>query len=388
MPSFFLKLKQAEVQMKFSVQKSEILPKLQFVNSIVPIRNPLQILTNILFEIDKDTNRLTLASTDLEVSAVTEVDCDIEDEGNIAVPAKKITEIIRALPEGEVIFATENKSLHIQCGHIDFDLIYTGTEDFPEIPERDWEESFNLDAKLFSNMIQKTSFAVSEQVGRPAFSGVLWEINNDSQVVVATDGKRLGKYQTDFSLQVSNKKMIIPIKGLSLVRRIISDEDAQLKILPEENVISFKYDSYKIYSRLIEANYPDYNAVIPYDNSKLIKINPQDFKQAVKRISLLASEDTLKVKLMFKNGKLIIHCEDIETGQAEESLDFEGEIDDFKIGFNYKYLTEILQLIDSDEVVMKLENSLDPALFYNVDDEGDVVEDNLLLLMPLRLSSD
>ena len=373
--------------MKFSVKKEEILPKLQFVNSIVPLRNPLQILTNILFEIDGDENILKLASTDLEVSAVTEVDCDIEKGGNIAVPSKKVTEIIRSLPDEEIFFETKDKTLHIKCGHIDFDILYTGTEDFPEIPERDWEESFIIDADLFSNMVEKTSFAVSEQVGRPAFSGVLWEINSDSQIMVATDGKRLSKFKTNLSLQAQNTKMIIPIKGLDLVRRIISEEK-QLSILPEENVISFKYGSYKIFSRLIEANYPDYDAVIPYDNSKIVKINPQDFKKAVQRISLLASEDTLKVKLMFLDGKLIIHCEDIETGQAEEILKYEGEIDDFKVGFNYKYLIEILQIIDSELVLIKFENSLDPALFYNIDEDGNVEENMLFLLMPLRLSSD
>ncbi|MBS3740714.1 MAG: DNA polymerase III subunit beta [Candidatus Cloacimonetes bacterium] len=374
--------------MKFSVQKEEILPKIQFVNSIVPIRNPLQILTNILFEIDKNENILKLASTDLEVSAVTDVTCNVEEEGNIAVPAKKITEIIRSLPDNEIFFETKDKSLHVKCEHINFDLIYTGTDDFPEMPERDWDDSFQIDANLFSDMVEKTSFAVSEQVGRPAFSGVLWEIDSDTQIMVATDGKRLGKFKTDLSLNVEKNKMIIPIKGLNLVRRIIGDNGEKLDILPEENVISFKYDSYKIFSRLIEANYPDYDAVIPYDNSKFVKMNPQDLKKAVQRISLLASEDTLKVKLIFSEGKLVIHCEDIETGQAEEVLDFEGKIDNFKVGFNYKYLTEILQLIDTEKVLIKFENSLDPALFYRIDEEGKIEEDRLFLLMPLRLSSD
>ena len=372
--------------MKFSVERNKILNKIQFINSIVPVRNPLQILTNIWLEANSETNIIRFAATDLEVSAVTEVECQVKESGKIAVPAKNITEIIRSLPENDIHFSVQDKLLKIKCLHSDFSLIYADPEDFPEIPERDWENSFIINAELFSRMAEKSSFAVSDQIGRPAFSGILWELDKEEQIMVATDGKRLAKYETKLSLNIEKNNIIMPIKGLNLVSRIINEEVKDLRILPEESAISFHYDSYKIYSRLIEADYPDYDAVIPYDNSKIVEIDIEPFLQAVHRVSLLASEDTFKVVLNFSPNQIKISSEDIEKGSAEEVLDIDCNVNSFQLGFNYKYLIEILNLIDTEKVQMKFENSLDPVLFYNT--EYPENEKNLFLLMPLRLSVD
>lgn len=375
--------------MKFSVERNKIINKIQFIHSIVPIRNPLPILTNILLEADEETNIVRLASTDLEVTAVSEVECQVKESGKTAIPAKNITEIIRFLPEDEIHFSVKGNKCKIKCLKSDFSLICADPEDFPEIPDRSWENSFIISAGLFSKMVERTSFAVSDQFGRPAFSGLLWELDNNLQKMVATDGKRLGKYETKLPLNFEKRNIIIPTKGLNLVRRIINDEIPDLRILPEESAISFDYNSYKIYSRLIEANYPDYEAVIPYDNSKIVEIDLEPLINAVHRVSLLASEDTFTVMFNFSKNQLKISSEDVERGSADEILEIGEELpelDNFQIGFNYKYLLEILNLIDSEKVQIKFENSLDPALFYNT--EYPENELNLFLLMPLRLSAE
>lgn len=373
--------------MKFSIEKNQILNKIQFINSIVPIRNPLPILTNILLEADEENNIIRLSSTDLEVTAVSEIECQVKEGGKIAIPAKNITEIIRYIPEDEIHFSAKENKCRIKCLNTDFSLICANPEDFPEIPERNWESSFTINAKLFSKIVEKTSFAVSDQFGRPAFSGILWELDERLQKMVATDGKRLGKYETQLPLNIEKRSIIMPIKGLNLVRRIITDEIPDLRILAEESAISFDYNSYKIYSRLIEANYPDYEAVIPYDNSKIVEIDLESLKNAVHRVSLLASEDTFTVMLNFSKNQLEISSEDVEKGSADEILEIGAEstkIESFQIGFNYKYLLEILNLIDTEKVQIKFENSLDPVLFYNT--EYPENEENVFLLMPLRLS--
>lgn len=375
--------------MKFNVKRDKIIDKIQFINSIVPIRNPMPILTNILLDADENSNIVKLYATDLEVSAIVQVKCDVERGGKIAIPAKNITEIIRSLPNEKIEFSTEDNFCKILCkqSKSDFKLICANPQDFPEIPERKWEESFKINAQLFAKLVSKTLFAVSTQIGRPAFSGVLWELDNESQKMVATDGKRLAKYETKLQLNSEKKSIIMPIKGLNLISRIIDDEE-ELKILAEENAISFDYNSYKIHSRLIEAKYPDYEAVIPYDNSKTIEVELEVFKQAVHRVSLLASEDTNKIVLNFSKDKIKISSEDIEKGSADEvvsfSCDEKVDIDKFQIGVNYKYLTEVLSHIDTEKVLIKFENSLDPALFYNTEFPKD--EKNLFLLMPLRLA--
>jgi len=373
--------------MKFSIEKNQILNKIQFINSIVPIRNPLPILTNILLEADEEKNIIRLSSTDLEVTAVSEIECQVKEGGKTAIPAKNITEIIRYMPEDEIRFSVKENKCRIKCLNTDFSLICANPEDFPEIPERNWESSFTINAKLFSKIVEKTSFAVSDQFGRPAFSGILWELDEHLQKMVATDGKRLGKYEIQLPLNIEKRSIIMPIKGLNLVRRIITDEIPDLRILAEESAISFDYNSYKIYSRLIEANYPDYEAVIPYDNSKIVEIDLESLKNAVHRVSLLASEDTFTVMLNFSKNQLEISSEDVEKGSADEILEIGAEstkIENFQIGFNYKYLLEILNLIDSEKVQIKFENSLDPVLFYNT--EYPENEENIFLLMPLRLS--
>lgn len=373
--------------MKFSIEKNQILNKIQFINSIVPIRNPLPILTNILLEADEEKNIIRLSSTDLEVTAVSEIECQVKEGGKTAIPAKNITEIIRYMPEDEIRFSVKENKCRIKCLNTDFSLICANPEDFPEIPERNWESSFTINAKLFSKIVEKTSFAVSDQLGRPAFSGILWELDEHLQKMVATDGKRLGKYEIQLPLNIEKRSIIMPIKGLNLVRRIITDEIPDLRILAEESAISFDYNSYKIYSRLIEANYPDYEAVIPYDNSKIVEIDLESLKNAVHRVSLLASEDTFTVMLNFSKNQLEISSEDVEKGSADEILEIGAEstkVENFQIGFNYKYLLEILNLIDSEKVQIKFENSLDPVLFYNT--EYPENEENIFLLMPLRLS--
>lgn len=375
--------------MKFTIQRDILLPKIQFLNSIVPVRNPMPILTNILLQADENKGTIQLFATDLEVSALAEIECNIEQGGKMAIPAKNIAEIIRFLPDEEIHFSSPSTGgCLINCLQSKFKLNCADPEDFPIPPERDWKQSFTMNAELFSKMIEKTSFAVSEQIGRPAFSGILWELDDDLQKMVATEGKRLAKYETKLPIKTGKKSIIMPVKGANLIRRIINEQDTELRILTEENSISFDYNGYKIYSRLIEANYPDYEAVIPYDNSKTVEINVQSLIDAIRRVSLLASEDTYRIVLNFSKNQLEINSEDMEKGSADEviSLESSQNIDKFQIGFNYKYLLEILNLIDTEVVQIKLENSLDPVLFYNTEyPEGS---HNLFLLMPLRLSID
>lgn len=373
--------------MKFTIQRNELLPKIQFLNSIVPVRNPMPILTNILLEADKNAGTIRLFATDLEVSALAEIECNIEQDGKIAIPAKNIAEIARFLPEDDILFSLKDNLCLINCRQSKFKLNCADPEDFPIPPQRDWEQSFTINANLFSKMIEKSSFAVSEQIGRPAFSGILWELDENLQKMVATDGKRLAKYETKLPIKTIKKSVIMPVKGANLIRRIINEEGGDLRVLTEESSISFDYNGYKIHSRLIEANYPDYEAVIPYDNSKSVELNVDELEGAIRRVSLLASEDTYRIVLNFSKDQLEITSEDIEKGSADEIIPLESQlIDKFQIGFNYKYLLEILSLIDTEKVQIKFENSLDPAIFYNT--EYPETGHNLFLLMPLRLSMD
>ncbi len=396
----FLSFVKGGCKMRFTIQQDKFIDKLSHLIGIVPVHNPMPILTNILISADKEKG-LTLTTTDLEISVTANIDTYVSEDGIIAVPAKSLTEIVRSLPDEEQIsINVEEDKCNIECGNSFFTLMCAQAEDFPILPEKTLENPIKISAKLFTKMITRSSFAVSPMDTRPAFTGIFWALKPEEQVMVATDGKKLTKYTTHLKLDVGEsgrqlpdegRKVIIPVKGLNLLSKIISEEHPFIDIRIEENTISFYYNDYKIFSRLIEANYPDYEKVIPYDNPNVLEVEKNKLKTAIHRVSLLSSVDTYKIKLTFQpkvdssdnENELVISSADQEKGSAREILPVQSEITDFEIGFNYRYLLEIINALDTERIQIKFKEPLSAAVFYNT--EYPENEHNLFLLMPLRL---
>ncbi len=372
--------------MKFSIDKQDLQANIQHLYNIVPSKNTMPILTNYLLEADEQTNILKFTATDLEITVVVEFEARVVQSGKIAVSARNLNEIMNSLPEANIQFPMEEDILRIHCERSDFDLLCAESSQFPLIPQMDLTNVIKLDAPLFKKMIENTHFAVSTEINRPIFTGIYWKLSNDEQLMVATDGKKIAEFKIKNHIDIPEPvEQIIPTKGLLFLDKVIHVDIPQVAVLIESNRVMFAYGNYTVFTHIIEGRFPDYTKAIPTENNNTLNINKELLKNAVKRVSLLASEDTFKVKLELKNNTLLIHSANREEGEANEKIeDCKYNGNDLTIAFNYRYLNSIINVIESENVEILMGKANEPALFFNVENENNYTA--RFLLMPLRLS--
>ncbi|MFO7897403.1 MAG: DNA polymerase III subunit beta [Candidatus Cloacimonadales bacterium] len=375
--------------MKFSIEKKELQANIQHLNNIVPSKNTMPILTNYLIEADEQNSLLKFTATDLEITVVVEFSANISESGKIAVSARNLNEIINSLPGAIIHFVLDEESLKIHCERSKFSLLCAETSQFPLIPQKDLANVMKLDAKMFKKMIDNTYFAVSTEINRPIFTGIYWKLNEAEQMMVATDGKKIAEFTLKNPSNVTEKiEQIIPTKGLLFLDKVISEDIPEIGVIIESNRVMFAYGNYTIFSHIIEGKFPDYTKAIPLNNHNTLVINKNALKEAVKRVSLLASEETFKVKFDLTETVLTIDSAKREEGEASEKIeDFTYSGDPLVIAFNYRYLAQILNTIETDKVEIKMGKSNEPALFFNLAEASEEEAKYLarFLLMPLRL---
>jgi DNA polymerase-3 subunit beta len=387
---FFLsKLNQKEDDMKFSIEKKELQANIQHLNNIVPSKNTMPILTNYLIEADEQNDLMKFTATDLEITVVVEFSANISESGKIAVSAKNFNEIINSLPGAIIHFLVDEDSLKIHCERSKFSLLCAETSQFPLIPQKDLSNVMKLDAQTFKKMIDNTYFAVSTEINRPIFTGIYWKLAQDQQLMVATDGKKIAEFTLKNQSEINDKiEQIIPTKGLLFLDKVINEDFPEIGVIIESNRVMFAYGNYTIFSHIIEGKFPDYTKAIPLNNNNTLTINKNSLKEAVKRVSLLASEETFKVKFDLTESALNIESAKREEGEASEKIEeFSYSGNPLVIAFNYRYLSQILNSIETEKVEIKMGESNEPALFFNLTEES--AEDSKylarFLLMPLRL---
>jgi len=378
--------------MKFYVQKSDIVEHIQNLISVVPGKNALPILVNYLIKADEEKGLLTFVVSNLELIVTCSVEARIIEGGITAINAKHFNDIINSLPnDTEIAFFTDdNGKFNIVAGHAKFNLIMSQPEFFPAVPPIKEENKISLQADLFKTMVDKTVFATSTDKSKPVYTGVYWKITENKQEMVATDGKKLARAILKLSdaeaseNDETQKEYIVPAKTFNFVKKIIVEQD-DLTAYFEKTRIAFTYKNYTVFTTLIISRYPKYERVIPQDNDKILIIDKSVFIEAIKRASLLSSELFSLVTLDISKTMLLVSSEDEEEGEAREQLtDFEYEGEDLRIAFNFRYLTNILSLIDTQKVKITFKDNDVPALFHNYpEDESNL--SFLLLLMPLGL---
>ena len=375
--------------MKFSIEKKDLQANIQHLYNIVPSKNTMPILTNYLIEADEQTSSMKFTATDLEITVVVEFSANVSESGKIAVSARNLNEIINSLPGVLIHFLVDEDILKIHCEHSKFNLLCAESSQFPLIPHKDLSNVLELDAKMFKKMIDNTHFAVSSEINRPIFTGIFWKLSAEKQLMVATDGKKIAEFTLKNHIEIQeNIEQIIPTKGLLFLDKVINDDIPRVAVILESNRVMFSYGNYTIFSHIIEGKFPDYTKAIPLNNENLLKIDKSTLKNAVKRVSLLASEDTFKVKFDLTESVLSIDSAKREEGEASEKIeDFSYLGEPLVIAFNYRYLSQILGAIETDQVEIKMGKSNEPALFFNVPAEVDKDQNCLarFLLMPLRL---
>lgn len=366
--------------MRLTISREKLQEALTAVAAAVPAKTTLPVLGNILLETTE--KGLRLSGTDLDIGVSTEVLADIESTGAITVPAKKLTEIVRELAPSPVrLSATGEQRISLECGRSKFKLLGLPRDEFPAFPTVDFGKAWRVKSVDLQKLIAHTAFAVSNEESRPILNGVLWEIRDQEIRMVATNGHRLAKMEVPYPGPASGD-FIIPPKALEQVRRLFP-ADEELEVAKGENHIAFRSPFTSVFTRLIEGPYPNYDQVIPRDNDRVAIIDRVAFQSALKRMAVVASDQTHRVKLSFNSAllKLSVTTPDLGEGQDELSVRYDG--DPIDIGFNGMYLLEILRFMPTEEIRFTFKEperaaTLEPE---NWQDAGKY----LCLVMPLRL---
>lgn len=370
--------------MKVKFTKEPFLKALGSCVSVINPRSSLPILSNLLIETNsKDDVKIT--GTDLEIGITTNTPAHITESGSITVPAKKIYDIVREMPSGEINFhVTKNNSVHISASNdksgSQFKIMGIPKDDYPKLIDYGLEKAITLPQKALREALSLTTFAISHDETRYVLNGALFILQENDFKVVATDGRRLAFIKkTIQNPSKANFNIIIPNKTISELLKLLG-EDGEVKIILEKNQIIFDFGTAHIVSRLIEGHFPNYEQVIPKEEKAAIKIGRDSFLQAVKRASLLTSQEAQAVKIELLKNKLAISSRSPNLGEAREEVPADLRGEDMMIGFNPNYLLDVLKSIDVNEVVLSLSGSDRPGVIKGK-------EDYLYIIMPMQLTS-
>jgi len=368
--------------MRFTISREKLQEGLAAVTAAVPAKTTLPVLSNLLVE---TTERgIRLSATDLDIAVSTEVSADVETPGSITIPAKKLSEIARELPPSPVkVSASGEQRVTIECGRSKFKLLGLPRDEFPSFPTVRFNESWRVKSGELQKLISHVAFAVSTEESRPILNGVLWELREDRMRMVATNGHRLSKME----LQVESSSappgdLIVPPKALEQIKRLFPAEE-ELEIARGENHLGFRSPFTSVFTRLVEGPYPNYEQVIPKDNDRFCLCDKAALTSALKRMSVIASDQTHRIKMSFNTGMLKFSVTTPDLGEASDELPVNYNGDQLDIGFNATYLLEILRYMPTEQVRLTFKA---PERAATIEPEGwDDPAKYLCLVMPLRL---
>jgi len=368
--------------MKFTITREKLHEGLGAVAASVPTKTTLPVLANILVEATKDG--LCLSGTDLDISVSTTIPASVDQEGATTLPARKLVEIVKELPNAAIrITSSGEQRVQIECGRSKFKLLGLARDEFPAFPTVKFEGGWKVAARELQKLIGHVAFAASTEESRPILNGVLWELRPDRMRMVATNGHRLARMDVPASGQGGGQvDLIIPPKALEQIRRLFGG-DEEIEIGKSDNHLGFRSTTTHIYARLIEGPYPNYEQVIPRENDKSLTADKAALAAALRRMSIVASDQTHRIRMAFTNGACKLSVQTPDLGEAQEELAVAYEGDALEIGFNAAYLLEILKYMPTDEVRMTFKAPERAATCEPVgwDDPASY----LTLVMPLRL---
>ena len=375
--------------MKFTASSADLLQALRTVNGAVPSKSTMPILECILFR--RSDDRLLLAATDLEISLVQHADVQFEDgpaggaATTVAVPAKRLIDTLRALPDVPITFVSDEEfgiTLETDQGH--YEMVGQDGEEYPDLPSFSDETEITLEGALLKRAIKKTSFAVSNDALRPAMMGIYFELGPDGGRAVATDGHRLVKLNHESITSEEPIELIVPQKAVSLAERVAGEGTCTISI--GGGYAGFDFGDTQLFARMIDESYPNYEAVIPEEHDKELTVNAESMLAAVKRVALYSSNMTHQIRLNMRQGEVEISAEDIERSSSAREIvlcEYDGE--EMEIGFNSNYLQEVLGNIDADDAVFHFSSPNRAGVVMPAEQGED--EEILMLIMPVMLNS-
>lgn len=372
--------------MRFIVSTSTLLKQLLAVNGASSSSTVLPILENFLFEI-KEGN-LTVSATDLQTSMTTSLVVESKEDGKVAIPSKILLETLKTLPDQPISFSVDDKTfaIEISAGDGKYKLSGENGEDFPKIPVVENASSVLMPASVLAEAINKTLFAVSSDELRPAMTGVYCQLSPQHITFVATDAHKLVRYRRLDTKSESATTFILPKKALTLLKSSLPSDDLSVSVEFNSTSAFFKFGNINLICRLIDERYPDYEAVIPKDNPNKLIIDRSLFLNCLRRVVIFANKTTHQVRLKINGSELNISSEDIDfANEAHERLSCQYEGEDMEIGFNAKFLIEMLNNLGGEEVLLEMSSPNRAGLL--MPQTHDDQEDVLMLVMPVMLNN-
>jgi DNA polymerase III subunit beta len=367
--------------MKATIERATLLKSLSHVQSVVERRNTIPILSNVLIEA-RDDGSIRLMATDLDLQVDESVPANVTTPGATTVSAHTLFDIVRKLPDGSQVElnAAEGK-MQLTAGRARFNLSTLPRDDFPVIAEGDLPTRFELPAATLRQIIDKTRFAISTEETRYYLMGIFLHVADDQLKAAATDGHRLARVTVAKPDGADGMPdVIVPRKCVAELRKLLDELEGTVEVSLSPTKIRFGLGSAVLTSKLIDGTFPDYNRVIPTANDKLLKLDPKTFAQGVDRVSTIASEKTRAVKMNVDRDKVTLSVTSPEAGTATEELAADYGADGLEIGFNARYLLDILGEIDGDTVEVHLADAAAPTLLREKDNSSA-----LYVLMPMRV---
>jgi len=366
--------------MKTIIKREEILGPLQHVIGAVERRQTLPILGNVLLK--SNSGLLTLTATDLEIEMISRVESSTSEDFQTTLPARKLLDICKALPEGcDIEISIEENKAILASARSKFTLATLPAADFPGLDEIEEQQSFSIPQNELKALFDDTAFAMAQQDVRYYLNGILVEISPDLLKLVATDGHRLALSNFPSEIGVSTEKqIIIPRKGVLELSRLLENSDSLAKIVLSQNHIRVETSSLIFTSKLIDGKFPDYKRVIPVDSNKVLEVNRESLKNALSRIAILSNEKYRGIRFTLSPGNLSIQANNPDQEEAEEEISVVYDDTEMEIGFNVTYIIDVLNVLDSENVYIKLKDANSSCIISDSEDSA-----SLYVVMPMRL---
>lgn len=372
--------------MKFIVSSSALLKQLSGINGVITTNPVVPILENFLFEISD--GMLTITASDLQTSMITELEVESKENGNIAVPARILLETLKNLPEQPVTFSIDEETYGVEISSDNgrYKLAGENATDFPKVPDVADDFSVDISTDILSSAINNTIIATSNDELRPAMTGVYMNLTDTNTTFVSTDGHRLIRYRRVDVASDNSSAIIIPRKALNLLKATLPSEITNVTVEFNMSNAFFKFNNIKMICRLIDERFPDYENVIPAENNNVMTIDRGELLSSLKRIAIYANKTTHQVRLKITGSELQISAEDLDfANEANERLSCEHDGEDIEIGFNAKFLIEMLNNANSDKIELHLSESNKAGLLIPTEKNDN--EDILMLVMPVMLNN-
>jgi DNA polymerase-3 subunit beta len=380
--------------MKFIVSSSSLLKQLQMLNGVLNSSNTLPILDNFLFEVEN--HRLTISVSDLETTMTTQLAVESKDSGNVAVPAKLLIDTLKTFPDQPLTFSVDKKRLAIEISSDQGKYKITGQngDEFPKAPQVENSQSIDIEAAVLSRAISKTLFAAGNDELRPVMSGVFVQFSPENTTFVATDAHKLVRYRRSDIKSSGSASFILPRKPLNLMKNVLGNVEGIVRL--EYNATNARLSwgiapdgtvGTTMVCRLIDGKYPNYEAVIPKNNPNKLTVDTSALLASIRRVAIFANKTTHQVRLKVAGSELNISAEDLDfSNEASERLTCSYIGDDMEIGFNSKFLAEMLVNIDSEEATIEMSAPNRAGILLPNTRQTDA-EDTLMLVMPVMLNS-